>query len=172
MLTISGSSGSGRRGVTFIGSVVDCSGGSALSSGVDTEDDCSVVEETGGSVFGGSTVDDCMEGLGLIDDDFEDFSELEEDFGILVVEVVEFVEVVETGTSAVDMLSETELAGSLKVVDETGGSLSSDDCGTLDDSLEEISGCVELSSELSDKTEGSIFVSTDAEEPDCGDKEL
>ena len=172
MLTISGSSGSGRSGVSFIGSVVDCSGGSVLSSGADTEDDCSVVEETGGSVFGGSTVDDGTEDSGLIDDDFEDFSELEEDFGILAVEVVEVVEVIETGASAVDVLSETELAGSLTVVDETGGSLSSDDCGTLDDSLEEISGCVELFSEFSDKTEGSIFASTDAEKPDCGDKEL
>lgn len=162
MLTISGSSGSGRSGVSF----VDCSGGSALSSDVDTEDDCSVVEETGGSVFGGSTVDDCMEGSGLIDDDFEDFSEPEEDFGILAVEVVE------TGTSAVDVLSKTELVGSLTVVDEIGGSLSSDDCGALDCSFVEISGCVELFSELSDKTGGSILASTDAEEPDRGDKEL
>ena len=166
MLTISGSSGSGRSDVSFIGLVVDCSEGSVLSSGVDTEDDCSVVEETGGSVFGGSTVDDGTEDSELLDDDFEDFSELEEDFGILAVEVVEM------GTSAVDVLSETELAGSLTVVDETGGSLSSDDCGTLDDSLEEISGCVELFSEFSDKTEGSFFVSTDAEELDRGNKEL
>lgn len=166
MLTISGSSGSGRSGVSFIDSVVDCSGGSALSSGVDTENDCSVVEETGGSVFGGSTVDDGTEDSGLLDDDFEDFSELEKDSGILVVKVVE------TGISAVDVLSETELAGSLTVIDEIVGSLSSDDCGTLDCSLEEISGCMELFSELSDKTEGSIFVSTDAEELDRGDKEL
>lgn len=166
MLTISGSTGSGSSGVSFIDSVVDCSGGSALSSGVDTEDDCSVVDKIGGSVFGGSTVDDGTEDSGLLDDDFEDFSELEENSGILVVEVVE------TGTTAVEVLSETELVGSLTVVDEIGGSLSSDDCGTLDCSLVEISGCVELLSELSDKTGGSIFASTDAEELDRGDKEL
>lgn len=136
MLTIC-SSGSGSSGISFIDSVVECSGGSALSSGVDTDDDCSVVEETGGSVFGGSAVDEDSEDSVLLDDDLEDFSELEEDFGILVVEVVE------TGTSAVEVLSETEFSGSLTVVDEIGGSFSSDDCGILDCSLVEISDCVE-----------------------------
>lgn len=165
MLTISGSSGSGSSGVSSIDSVEDCSGGSLISACSDTEDDSSVFEETGGSIFGVSQVEDGSEDSEL-EEDFEDFSEFDKDSEIFVVEIVEIV------TSAADVLDETEPAGSLTVVDDIGGSLSSDDCGLLDRSLVEISGCVELFSEFSDKTGGSFFISTEAEELDCGDDEL
>lgn len=156
MFTISGSSGSGSSEILSVDSAEVCSGGCGLSAEADDENDCSVVEVTGGSTVeddSGSLdenfVEEDSENSTLLDEDLveedsgnstlpdedsvEDDSKdsllLDENTEIFAVEVVE-----ETSL----FFAETELVRSSSFVDRIEDSLFDDDCGTLCGTLSEL----------------------------------
>ena len=176
MLTISGSSGSGISGILSVDPTVVCSGGSGLSAEADEENDCSVVEVTGGSTVeedSGLLDEDSVEedsqdstlpDEDSVEDDSKDSLLLDENTEIFAVEVVE-----ETSL----FFAETELVRSSSFVDRIEDSLFDDDCGTLCGTLSELCVSAEVWTNVSDKA-GSVAdpISADAEELDCGSGEF
>lgn len=162
MFTISGSSGSGSSEILSVDPTVVCSGGSGLSAEADEENDCSVVEVTGGStveedsgLLDEDSVEEDSQDSTLLDEDIveedsedstlpdedsvEDDSKdsllLDENTEIFAVEVVE-----ETSL----FFAETELVRSSSFVDRIEDSLFDDDCGTLCGTLSELCVSVEV----------------------------
>lgn len=115
-------------------------------------DDCSVVEVTGGS-----TAEDDFGSLELVfvEEDVADLAEVDEENVLFFSDELE-------------EFSETLLVCSPSTVGEIKDTLSDDDCGTLCDTSSEICDFVDPEASVSDEAGGSVFVSTDTEELDCG----